>query len=142
MIISCEQCNKNFEVESNLIPPSGRLLQCSSCGYKWFFKKSISPTENDKTIKIQKNKEIKVKKIETKINKSDNEETGIRRNKDKNVGLLSIIIVFLISFTSLIVLLDTFKEPISNYFPDIDLFLNSLYESLKDLSLFIKDLLQ
>jgi len=142
MIISCEQCNKNFEVESNLIPSSGRLLQCSSCGYKWFLKKSISPTENDKTIKIQKNKEIKVKKIETKINKSDNEETGIRRNKDKNVGLLSIIIVFLISFTSLIVLLDTFKEPISNYFPDIDLFLNSLYESLKDLSLFIKDLLQ
>tara|TARA_B100001250_G_scaffold139251_1_gene119263 strand:- start:173 stop:601 length:429 start_codon:yes stop_codon:yes gene_type:complete len=142
MIISCEQCNKKFEVESNLIPSSGRLLQCSSCGYKWFFKKSISPTENDKTIKIQKNKEIKVKKIETKINKSDNEETGIRRNKDKNVGLLSIIIVFLISFTSLIVLLDTFKEPISNYFPDIDLFLNSLYESLKDLSLFIKDLLQ
>tara|TARA_Y100000817_G_C16506730_1_gene389255 strand:- start:23 stop:451 length:429 start_codon:yes stop_codon:yes gene_type:complete len=142
MIISCEQCNKKFEVESNLIPSSGRLLQCSSCGYKWFFKKSISPTENDKTTKIQKNKEIKVKKIETKINKSDNEETGIRRNKDKNVGLLSIIIVFLISFTSLIVLLDTFKEPISNYFPDIDLFLNSLYESLKDLSLFIKDLLQ
>ena len=142
MIISCEQCNKMFEVESSLIPSTGRLLQCSSCGYKWFFKKSISPTENDKTIKIQKNKEIKVKKIETKINKSDNEETGIRRNKDKNVGLLSIIIVFLISFTSLIVLLDTFKEPISNYFPDIDLFLNSLYESLKDLSLFIKDLLQ
>ena len=142
MIISCEQCNKKFEVESNLIPSSGRLLQCSSCGYKWFFKKSISPTENDKTIKIQKNKEIKVKKIETKINKSDNEETGIRRNKDKNVGLLSIIIVFLISFTSLIVLLDTFKDPISNYFPDINLFLNSLYESLKDLSLFIKDLLQ
>ena len=62
--------------------------------------------------------------------------------EDKKVGLLSIIIVFLISFASLIVLLDTFKEPISNYFPDIDLFLNSLYESLKDLSLFIKDLLQ
>ena len=142
MIISCEQCNKKFEVESSLIPSTGRLLQCSSCGYKWFFKKSISPTENDKTIKIQKNKEIKVKKIETKINKSDNEETRIPRNKDKKVGLLSIIIVFLISFTSLIVLLDTFKEPISNYFPDIDLFLNSLYESLKDLSLFIKDLLQ
>jgi len=132
MIISCEQCNKKFEVESNLIPSSGRLLQCSSCGYKWFFKKSISPTKNDKTIKIQKNKEVKVRKIETKI----------PRNKDKKVGLLSIIIVFLISFTSLIVLLDTFKEPISNYFPDIDLFLNSLYESLKDLSLFIKDLLQ
>ena len=142
MIISCEQCNKKFEVESSLIPSTGRLLQCSSCGYKWFFKKSISPTKNDKTIKIQKNKEVKVRKIETKINKSDNEETKISKNEDKKVGVLSIIIVFLISFASLIVLLDTFKEPISNYFPDIDLILNSLYESLKDLSLFIKDLLQ
>ena len=142
MIISCEQCNKKFEVESSLIPSTGRLLQCSSCGYKWFFKKNISPTKNDKTIKVQKNKEVKVRKIETKTNKSDNEEARIPRNKDKKVGLLSIIIVFLISFTSLIVLLDTFKEPISNYFPDIDLFLNSLYESLKDISLFIKDLLQ
>tara|TARA_B100001996_G_scaffold82013_1_gene60505 strand:+ start:1014 stop:1442 length:429 start_codon:yes stop_codon:yes gene_type:complete len=142
MIISCEQCNKNFEVESNLIPPSGRLLQCSSCGYKWFFKKSISPTKNDKTIKNQKYKEVKVRKIETKINKSDNEETRIPRNEDKKVGVLSIIIVFLISFASLIVLVDTFKEPISSYFPDIDLILNSLYESLKDLSLFLKDLVQ
>ena len=142
MIISCEQCNKKFEVESNLIPSSGRLLQCSSCGYKWFYKKNISSTKTNEILKSPNNKEVKIRKIETKINKPDKEETRIPRNKDKKVGLLSIIIVFLISFTSLIVLLDTFKEPISNYFPDIDLFLNSLYESLKDLSLFIKDLLR
>ena len=125
MIISCEKCAKKFTVADNLIPLNGRNLQCSSCGYKWFFKKSISPTKNDKTIKIQKNKEVKIRKIENKINKSDNEETKIPRNKDKKVGLLSIIIVFLISFASLIVLVDTFKEPISSYFPDIDLILNS-----------------
>ena len=40
MIISCENCNKRFEVSDNLIPEEGRLLQCSSCDHKWFFKKT------------------------------------------------------------------------------------------------------
>ena len=38
MIISCTQCDKKFEIESNLIPEKGRLLQCSSCSHKWFYK--------------------------------------------------------------------------------------------------------
>ena len=38
MIISCENCNKNFEVDSALIPENGRLLQCSACDHKWFYK--------------------------------------------------------------------------------------------------------
>ena len=39
MIISCEVCNKKFEINSNLIPSDGRTLQCGSCNHKWFFKK-------------------------------------------------------------------------------------------------------
>ena len=39
MIITCDQCDKRFEIESNLIPQKGRLLQCSSCSHKWFYKK-------------------------------------------------------------------------------------------------------
>ena len=42
MIITCDQCLKKFEIESNLIPKSGRLLQCSSCGHKWFYKRDVS----------------------------------------------------------------------------------------------------
>ena len=38
MIISCQNCSKKFDVEDNLIPENGRMLQCSSCDYKWFFK--------------------------------------------------------------------------------------------------------
>ena len=42
MIISCINCNKKFEVNSDLIPNEGRLLQCSSCNQEWFFKNEIS----------------------------------------------------------------------------------------------------
>ena len=42
MIISCINCNKKFEVNSDLIPNEGRLLQCSSCNQEWFFKDVIS----------------------------------------------------------------------------------------------------
>ena len=56
MIISCNNCNKKFDIDSNVIPKNGRLLQCSSCNYKWFFKKEII-NEPISTIKINKSVE-------------------------------------------------------------------------------------
>ena len=52
MIIDCQNCNKKFDIDHNLIPERGRLLQCSSCNHKWFFKneivvKSVEPIIND-----------------------------------------------------------------------------------------------
>ena len=41
MIIKCDNCNKNFDIDPNLIPEKGRLLQCIACDHKWFFKKEI-----------------------------------------------------------------------------------------------------
>ena len=41
MIISCNNCNKKFNIDSNLISDKGRMLQCASCDYKWFFKKEV-----------------------------------------------------------------------------------------------------
>ena len=37
MIISCEKCNKKFEISDELIPDNGRLLQCGSCSYQWHY---------------------------------------------------------------------------------------------------------
>ena len=37
MIISCEKCNKKFELADNLVPQTGRLLQCGSCSYQWHY---------------------------------------------------------------------------------------------------------
>ena len=42
---------------------------------------------------------------------------------------------------ALIILLDTFKYQLNNYIPGLESILNNLYESLKDFSLFFKDLL-
>ena len=41
MIITCEKCSKNFSINDNLIPETGRLLQCGSCDHKWFYNKPI-----------------------------------------------------------------------------------------------------
>ena len=48
MIFSCDQCHKKFEIDSNLIPKEGRLLECGSCNHKWFYKQA----SKDKTKKI------------------------------------------------------------------------------------------
>jgi len=57
MIIGCYQCKKKFEISSNLIPTDGRLLECSSCNYQWFYKREIedekiliNPTEENISI--------------------------------------------------------------------------------------------
>ena len=56
MIIDCPDCNKKFDIDQNLIPTKGRLLQCGSCNYKWFFELKISNEKFDDEIKSLKNK--------------------------------------------------------------------------------------
>ena len=45
MIITSNNCNKKFDIDSTLIPDKGRLLQCASCDHKWFFKKEVLEKE-------------------------------------------------------------------------------------------------
>ncbi len=146
MIISCEKCYKKFEISDNLIPVKGRMLQCGSCSHKWHYipKKTIS-----------KLNEIKQDKINTDLKETPNKEDLADTPKDKilkekkletksgkKVGFLSYSIVIIISLTALIILLDTFKFFFSSYIPNIDFYLSSLYESLKDIFLFLKDLIK
>ena len=53
---------------------------------------------------------------------------------------LSYIIVSIITFVAIIIVLDTFKDPLSNIFPNLELVLYNLFETLRDLILFAKDL--
>ena len=53
---------------------------------------------------------------------------------------LSYMVVIIISFISLIIILDTFKSSLYNFFPNLEYLLFSLYEILKDIKLFIIDL--
>ena len=52
MIISCNKCNKKFNVKDDLIPESGRLLKCGSCLFEWFYK----PNLNLEQLELKENK--------------------------------------------------------------------------------------
>ena len=139
MIISCENCNKNFEVDSALIPENGRLLQCSACDHKWFYK--ISKLSGLELSNNQTTEEI----TEHQSNLSEEVKVQIKKNQKNFGGILFKIfgyfIVFIITIIAVIIILDTFKSPLSSIFPNLELFLFNLIESLKDIKFFIKDLI-
>ena len=169
MIISCNNCNKKFDIDSNLIPDKGRLLQCASCNHKWFFRNevlenSVSPIDKDISIdsvnifdqdssltdveesvldtpkdevEVDLEKETK-DKIEINIDESP--QVNTKPKKQKNFKILNIFIVAIISSVAFIIIVDTFKYPIGKIVPNIEFILYNLYESIKDTSLFIRDL--
>jgi predicted Zn finger-like uncharacterized protein len=170
MIITCNNCNKKFDVDSSLIPDMGRLLQCASCDHKWFFKKvvpenTVSPTDEDisndnvnifeqnnspindvESVSDASNDEVEVNledKTKEKIEINNDESTPVntKPKKQKNFKILNIFIVFIISFVAFIIIVDTFKYPIGKIVPNVEFILYNLYESIKDISLFIRDLI-
>ena len=144
MIIICPCCEKKFEVDSNLIPEKGRMLKCGSCDETWFFNPSLQKSSQDsKDIKTDKKSEIVENNDEIT---SDDEQTKneIKKiNKSSNFGvgkILSYLIVIIISFIGVIVVLETFKTPLGNIFPGLEFMLYSLFETIKDIFLFFKNL--
>ena len=96
MIITCNNCNKKFDIDASLIPDKGRLLQCASCNHKWFFKKEIfentvSPIveHNDNVLDQDNpinNKEINpsdISKEETEVDIEEEHDEKIKVNNDE-----------------------------------------------------------
>ena len=138
MIIECINCHKKFEVKSSLIPQSGRKIQCGSCNHIWFYKEIKNVTKDEIKIKDDnhKNAEI-IKELDKKEIKDKPKTNNLNFSK-----FLSYLIVGIISFVAIIVILDTFKSPLKKIFPNLEIFLFNLNETLKDIFLFIKNLLQ
>ena len=150
MIITCPCGNKKFEIDATLIPKKGRHLQCGSCAKIWFFKHENIILENqfiEKENTSFDNEFQNEKKIINKNLKNKNFKTKkalVKYEKRKKItfkNLFSYFIVFIISFIALIIILDTFKSPLINYFPELELILYNLYESIDDITLFVKDLI-
>ena len=160
MIISCPNCNKQFKIDNSLIPEEGRELQCGSCERIWFYKpkkeneapltlnENISANKikqaietNDKNLEFSERLQ-KEKTIEPKIKKKISKEIPetVKKSENKGSKFLSYLIVFIISFVALIILLDTLKNPLIKVFPGLEIILFSLFETLKDIKLFIIDL--
>ena len=80
--------------------------------------------------------------------KLKSELTSIKENERKSEVIketqsskfFSYLIVFVISLGALIILVDTLKTPLINIFPGLEMLLFNLYETLKDIKLFIIDL--
>ena len=162
MIITCPSCKKKFNLDINLIPSEGRDLQCGSCEHIWFYKKQdpISETlQINEDIAIKENEESdnsdddisndqEVKQPVNANKKSQSELSVIKETESKpelvkktqSSKFFSYLIVFIISLGALIILLDTLKTPLINIFPGLEVLLFNLYETLKDIKLFIIDL--
>ncbi len=162
MIIECVNCNKKFEVNSDLIPDSGRTIQCGSCNYLWFFNKNdLSNFETNKNeISLKKTPPIKKKNniknlsrkskqsfgdLDKNFTKKDPKKSALVKYEKKSnftfLNFLSYILVFIITFIAFVIIVDTFKSPLYNIFPKLEHIMFSLYETLKDIELFIKDLI-
>jgi predicted Zn finger-like uncharacterized protein len=159
MIITCPCEKKQFKIDSSLIPQEGRELQCGSCEKVWFYK-----PENESEVPLTLNENASVDKVEPDIEiKDKNEEFSEKLNQEKTIKpeikeisketdktvkntvnkgpkFFRYLIVFIISFVALVILLDTLKTPLINIFPGLELILFNLFETLKDIKLFIIDL--
>ena len=147
MIIICPCGEKKFEVDENLIPDKGRLLKCGSCDQTWFFNKNIGDQIEQLIEKSTKQKKIlyKDENIDKSVSntpiKSGSELVKYTPSYNFTFGkFLSYIIVSIITFIAIIIVLDTFKNPLSDIFPNLELVLYNLFETLRDLILFAKDL--
>ena len=157
MIISCPECNKRFNIDQNLIPEDGRLLQCSNCMHKWHFiiKKNEEiiekPIKSEEVIIENKNQEKKInpsqefipnkdETVEKKLKKEKKEQK--RKKKDKKIKLLNMIIVIIISVAALIIIIDTFRIELSKYMPFLNPMFVSFHAIIADINSFIKDLIR
>ena len=165
MIITCQNCNKQFKIDNSLIPDEGRDLQCGSCNHIWFYN---IQEKNNELLELKQeiisedietkaeNKEDKIEEkqqqeeiIKTEINNKKKEKnsekqkntTTLKKTENKGSKFFSYLIVFIISFVALIIFLDTLKNPLINVFPGLEIILFNLFETLQDIKLFIIDLI-
>ena len=148
MIIDCPVCNKKFDIDQDLIPANGRLLQCGSCNHKWFFKLNINEKKPEEEIKIKPKKDFNInvestdKNLKKEINVETKEIIPKKKKEKKSINYLNIILVIIISTAAFIIVLDTFKNQLTSVFPNIKFLLNNLYQSIEDIKLFILDLIK
>ena len=169
MIISCPNCIKKFNIDEKLIPINGRLLQCSSCKHRWHYDLpkdqnivselskeeitedttkvdliKINPAKSNDEIKSKIKKKQKVKKTRKKKIKEyeDEDSDNIVEPKNTSRSFFNILLIIIITFIALILVLDTFKNNLSDYFPFLIPTLNNFYGIIFDISSFIKDLIK
>ncbi len=169
MILTCNSCDKKFVVPDNAIGASGRLVQCSSCGNKWKqfpIKQRIekspatsvkpqSKTTINKNITTVKKRKVKKKKTGPDLYSPEYlaKKHGINLNQEKtinkkptkktsniNLGFYSSLLVASVIIVFLIRMLHFLREKITDQFPFLEVYVNYLFESLRNIQLIIQNL--
>ena len=154
MIIVCPSCGKNFNVRDDQIPDKGRLLQCSNCKHEWFYTKNKIPVDDDldeqpndeftqESFGILDEEEDKRDEVIAEDKTVELEKTkNIKKKKTIKVNFFKLLLVFIISFVAFILIVDTFIIQISVYIPFAEKYLDNLYQSIIDISLFFQNLIK
>ena len=154
MIIVCPSCSKNFNVRDDQIPDKGRLLQCSNCKHEWFYTKNTIPIDDN--LDEQSNDELTQESfgiLDEEENKRDEviiedeiveleKPKDIKKKKSAKINFFKLLLVFIISFVALVLIVDTFILQISEYVPFAEKYLDNLYQSIIDISLFFQNLIK
>ena len=153
MIIVCPSCDKNFNVRDDQIPDKGRLLQCSNCKHEWFYTKNTIPIDDNIDELSDELTQESFGILDEEEDQHDEEiaedktvELDKPRNTDKQktkkINLFKLLLVFIISFVAFILIVDTFIVQISEYAPFAEKYLDNLYQSIIDISLFFQNLIK
>tara|TARA_B100001996_G_C18532549_1_gene543655 strand:+ start:144 stop:647 length:504 start_codon:yes stop_codon:yes gene_type:complete len=164
MIIACNSCDKKFIVPDNAVTAAGRLVQCSSCGNKWT-QYPIKKTEKKEVKKIKKNinkpktkkndiptysQEYLQKKHGIKIidpssiaNNSSKRKSGNLKTKNTNIGygFYSYLITLIIILIFMLGALNLTKDIIIYSYPNLEIYINHLYETLNSFKVIISDII-
>ena len=154
MIIVCPSCGKNFNVRDDQIPDKGRLLQCSNCNHEWFYTKNTIPIDdnldelsNDELTQesfgiLDEEEEKREKNISEDKTVELEKPKEIKKKKATKVNLFKLLLILIISFAAFVLIVDTFIVQISVYIPFAEKYLDNLYQSIIDISLFFQNLIK
>ena len=164
MILNCNSCNKKFAVPDRAITPTGRLVQCGSCGNKWrqfpinneenkivpkkiIVNKKISKNLTRKKERPKKNREISLyspeylaKKHGIIIDKQNN-VNSYNSNEKVSFGFYNSLILFIVVSVAFYKGLYFFQDIIVQKLPVSEYYLNYFFESIKNILEILKNLI-
>ena len=154
MIIVCPSCGKNFNVSNDQIPDKGRLLQCSNCKHEWFYTKNTIPiddnidelskddfTQESFGILDEQEDQHDEAIVEDETVELEKPKTS-KKQEGKQLNFFKLLLILIISFAAFVLIVDTFIVQISVYIPFAEKYLDNLYQSIIDISLFFQNLIK
>ena len=141
-----EQANASFSTKETIMASDG--ITYKFMGKQWaqllpsgktgrLAKKKIALELNKKTGKSKK------KQHKKKVERAQDNETNeiyTEKDKEKGMGIFSFLIVLTMFFAAIILLLDTFKNQIIPFWPELDNYLIYIFETINNIFIIIKDL--